>query len=145
LATALQDFALPAAGTMGGYGRSEMRFNPTYALTASGKLSRRDFMHRALAAGISVAAAQSMWHKAARAEQKKGGHMRLGLAGGSTTDSLDPRTYTDTFMLMIGYSVRGNLTEVVTAVSKAQLALQTATTIRDRMVQAYQQIMQMPI
>ncbi|MGC8522669.1 MAG: flagellar hook-basal body complex protein FliE [Acidibrevibacterium sp.] len=39
----------------------------------------------------------------------------------------------------------GNLTEVVTAVSKAQLALQTATTIRDRMVQAYQQIMQMPI
>ncbi len=39
----------------------------------------------------------------------------------------------------------GNLTDVVTAVSKAQLALQTATTIRDRMVQAYQQIMQMPI
>ncbi len=38
-----------------------------------------------------------------------------------------------------------NLTDVVTAVSKAQLALQTATTIRDRMVQAYQQIMQMPI
>jgi peptide/nickel transport system substrate-binding protein len=89
-----------------------MRLNPTYALTASGKLSRRDFMQRALAAGISVAAAQTMWHKAARAEQKKGGHMRLGLAGGSTTDSLDPRTYTDTFMLMIGYSVRGNLTEV---------------------------------
>ncbi len=39
----------------------------------------------------------------------------------------------------------GNLTDVVTAVSKPQLALQTATTIRDRMVQAYQQIMQMPI
>lgn len=39
----------------------------------------------------------------------------------------------------------GNLTDVVTAVSKAELALQTATTIRDRMVQAYQDIMRMPI
>jgi len=39
----------------------------------------------------------------------------------------------------------GNLTEVVAAVSKAELALQTATTIRDRVVQAYQDIMRMPI
>ena len=39
----------------------------------------------------------------------------------------------------------GNLTEVVAAVSKAELALQTTTTIRDRVVQAYQDIMKMPI
>lgn len=39
----------------------------------------------------------------------------------------------------------GNLTEVVAAVSKAELALQTVTTIRDRVVQAYQDIMKMPI
>lgn len=39
----------------------------------------------------------------------------------------------------------GNITEVVAAVSKAELALQTTATIRDRVVQAYQQIMQMPI
>lgn len=39
----------------------------------------------------------------------------------------------------------GDLTEVVMAVSKAELALQTATTLRDRMVQAYQEIMRMPI
>jgi flagellar hook-basal body complex protein FliE len=39
----------------------------------------------------------------------------------------------------------GNLTEVVTALSRAELALQTATTIRDRVVQAYQDIMKMPI
>jgi flagellar hook-basal body complex protein FliE len=38
-----------------------------------------------------------------------------------------------------------NLTEVVAAVSRAELALQTATTIRDRVVQAYQDIMRMPI
>ena len=39
----------------------------------------------------------------------------------------------------------GNLTEVVQAVSRAELALQTTTTLRDRVVQAYQDIMKMPI
>lgn len=39
----------------------------------------------------------------------------------------------------------GNLTEVVTAVSRAELALQTTVAIRDRVVQAYQDIMRMPI
>lgn len=39
----------------------------------------------------------------------------------------------------------GNLTDVVTALSRTQLTLQTATAIRDRVVQAYQDIMQMPI
>ncbi len=39
----------------------------------------------------------------------------------------------------------GNLTDVATAVSQAQLALQAATAVRDRVVQAYQEIMRMPI
>jgi flagellar hook-basal body complex protein FliE len=39
----------------------------------------------------------------------------------------------------------GNLTDVVTALSRAQLTLQTATAIRDRVVQAYQDIIKMPI
>ncbi|HTW25735.1 MAG TPA: flagellar hook-basal body complex protein FliE [Acetobacteraceae bacterium] len=40
---------------------------------------------------------------------------------------------------------QGNLTEVVTAVSRAELALQTTVAIRDRVVQAYQDIMRMSI
>ena len=39
----------------------------------------------------------------------------------------------------------GNLTDVVTAVSKAELSLQTATAIRDRAVGAYQDVMRMAI
>ena len=39
----------------------------------------------------------------------------------------------------------GNLTEVATALSHAELTLQTATAIRDRMLQAYQDIMRIPI
>lgn len=44
-----------------------------------------------------------------------------------------------------GMSGQGNLTDVVMAVSRAQLALQTTTAIRDRVVQAYQDIMKMSI
>ncbi len=39
----------------------------------------------------------------------------------------------------------GDITEVVTAVAKAELALQTTVAVRDRVVQAYQDIMRMPI
>jgi len=39
----------------------------------------------------------------------------------------------------------GDITAVVTAVNKAELALQTTVAIRDRVVQAYQDIMKMPI
>jgi flagellar hook-basal body complex protein FliE len=39
----------------------------------------------------------------------------------------------------------GNLTDVVTAVSKAELSLQTTIAIRDKAVQAYQDVMRMPI
>ncbi|MDA8050271.1 MAG: flagellar hook-basal body complex protein FliE [Rhodospirillales bacterium] len=40
---------------------------------------------------------------------------------------------------------KGDITSVVTAVSRAELALQAATTIRDKVVAAYQTIMSMPI
>ena len=40
---------------------------------------------------------------------------------------------------------QADLTQVVQAVSRAELTLQTATAIRDRVVQAYQDIMKMPI
>ena len=44
-----------------------------------------------------------------------------------------------------GISGEGNITDVVMAVSRAQLALQSTVAIRDRVVQAYQDIMKMSI
>ena len=38
-----------------------------------------------------------------------------------------------------------HLTQVVTAVSRAELALQTTTAVRDRVLQAYQDIIKMSI
>jgi flagellar hook-basal body complex protein FliE len=39
----------------------------------------------------------------------------------------------------------GNVTEVATALSRAELMLQTVTAVRDRMLQAYQDIMRIQI
>jgi flagellar hook-basal body complex protein FliE len=39
----------------------------------------------------------------------------------------------------------GNLTDVVTAVSKAELSFQTTLAVKDRAVQAYQDVMRMAI
>ncbi len=38
-----------------------------------------------------------------------------------------------------------DLTEVVTAVGKAEMTLQTVVALRDRVIQAYQEILRMPI
>jgi flagellar hook-basal body complex protein FliE len=40
---------------------------------------------------------------------------------------------------------QGGVTEVVLAISRAELALQTATAVRDRVITAYQDVMRMPI
>jgi flagellar hook-basal body complex protein FliE len=38
-----------------------------------------------------------------------------------------------------------DLTDVVTAVTNAELTLQTVVSVRDRLISAYQEIMRMPI
>src|SRR5690242_8808303 len=40
---------------------------------------------------------------------------------------------------------KADLTQVVTAVSNAEVTLQTVAALRDRVVQAYQEILRMPI
>ncbi len=79
-----------------------------------GIISRREFMGRAAALGASMALISSMVSSvdALAAETvKKGGHLRLGLAGGSTTDSLEPGSYTDSVMIDIGHGLFNALVE----------------------------------
>jgi flagellar hook-basal body complex protein FliE len=40
---------------------------------------------------------------------------------------------------------KADIAEVVTAVTNAEVALQTVTAVRDRVIQAYQDILRMPI
>jgi len=79
-----------------------------------GAISRREFMGRATALGASTALISTMVAgvKAVAAETvKKGGLLRLGLAGGSTTDSFDITTYTDSVMIDVSHGVFNALVE----------------------------------
>lgn len=68
---------------------NELEFLSRYV--ARGKLSRRDFLGRAAALGVSATFANSLLSSAARAEGPvKGGTLKAGLVGGESTNSLDP-------------------------------------------------------
>jgi len=82
-------------------------------LAREGKMSRRDFIQIAVASGLAIGAAQSLFASAARAEPRRGGRFRMGIAHGSTTDSLDPASYLDYYMGTVGWGSLGNgLTEI---------------------------------
>ncbi len=69
----------------------------------------------------------------------------FGDALASALDSVVSAGHNADTQAMRAISGGGNLTEVATAVTHAELALQTAVSIRDRVVQAYQDVMRMPI
>jgi peptide/nickel transport system substrate-binding protein len=83
------------------------------SLAGSGKVNRREFIQFALAAGVTVAAAESMFVDALAATPKRGGSARFGLAHGATTDTLDPAGYPDTGTQVPFWGAMANgLTEV---------------------------------
>ena len=82
---------------------------------AAGKIGRRSFMARAAALGAVTAAGVPMLSgKGMAATPQKGGTIRIGLGSGSTSDNMDPATITDTYMQVVNYGLRNNLTEVAT-------------------------------
>jgi len=82
-------------------------------LFSIGQLSRREFLSRAAALGMTAALSPALLSTPARASTpNKGGRLRMGLTGGSTTDSLDPALIADTLPLSINWSLRNNLVEV---------------------------------
>ncbi len=85
----------------------EMKLKAASKAVGRGKLSRRDFMQLALASGVTLAAANTMFATAARAEPKKGGIFRSALGHGATTDSLDPSTWTNGLNFAFGKSIMG--------------------------------------
>lgn len=81
------------------------------ALAAEGKISRRDFVARAAALGVGG----SLFADAALAQAKtpkKGGTLRVGMEGGSASDSLDPRTYADSVMIAASLALMNGMVEI---------------------------------
>ena len=85
------------------------------AAAASGRIDRRAFMRGALALGLSISGASSLWSRGvAAATPQKGGSFRVGLDDGNTTDSMDPATYNSRFMITMAHTHRNFLTELAT-------------------------------
>lgn len=64
---------------------------------------------------------------------------------GQTLRSTYDQAQTAERMAESGIAGQGDLTQIVTAISRAELALQTTAAIRDRVLSAYQDIIRMPI
>ena len=81
---------------------------------ALGKMSRRDFLGRAAALGVTASFANSILADAARAAGPvKGGMIKAGLVGGESTNSLDPAT----FASQVPYSFGRNWGELLVELS----------------------------
>jgi peptide/nickel transport system substrate-binding protein len=78
-----------------------------------GGLSRRALLERTalIGAGAALAPMLGAGPAAAADAPRKGGNLRLGVAGGSTGDSLDPTTWTDSVTLVIGFALFNGLIE----------------------------------
>lgn len=92
---------------------TEMKLQEAAKLAGRGRLSRREFTQLALAAGLTLTAANAMFTTAVRAEPKKGGTLKCGIGHGATTDSMDPATYPDQFTgVALWATLSNSLTEL---------------------------------
>lgn len=77
-------------------------------------VSRRRFLQTAAGVGaMAIGSASGILPSLAEASTpSKGGHFKIGVGSGSTSDSLDPATYNESFVYILGHSLHGYLTEM---------------------------------
>jgi len=81
------------------------------SLIKGGLLDRRGFLKTTAAA----AAATTLPMGGAFAQTpKRGGHLRVAKGHGQTTDTLDPGTWDNGYVIALGFAIHGRLTEVAT-------------------------------
>ena len=82
-------------------------------LLDTGRLTRREFIARVSAFGTAVTLSPALFTQTAFASApKRGGRFRLGMAGGATTDTLEPGKLTDHVAIAVQFQFRNNLVEI---------------------------------
>lgn len=86
------------------------KLNELEGLYKRGHISRREFMRRAATIGLALAVAPSIFPLGAQAAEgpKRGGRLRMGIGGASTSDTLSPTVLTDMMMQTLVYGQLGN-------------------------------------
>ncbi|MBI3900094.1 MAG: ABC transporter substrate-binding protein [Gammaproteobacteria bacterium] len=84
------------------------------AMWAVGRISRRDFIKRSAALGISTALAGNIVSGAVRADEqpKKGGNLLIGVNGGGSSDSLDPADIVAAHMQVVSAQLYNTLVDI---------------------------------
>lgn len=82
-------------------------------LLTRGTITRREFIARVTALGLAAAVSPALMRGTARASApKKGGRFKIGITGGSTTDSMDPATLTSNMNQNVNWQIRNDLVEI---------------------------------
>ena len=82
-------------------------------LVSTGKMTRREFMARVSALGAAVTLSPALFSQSVFASvPKRGGRLRLGMAGGATSDSLEPGKLTDHVAMVVQWQIKNNLVEI---------------------------------
>ncbi len=76
-----------------------------------GRMSRREFLGRSTALGMALSVGAGLFD-AAHAAPNAGGHMRLAMGHGTTSDTLDPATLANGLQGVVAYGVANTLTEL---------------------------------
>ncbi|MEM9425457.1 MAG: ABC transporter substrate-binding protein [Pseudomonadota bacterium] len=79
-----------------------------------GRISRRDFMHYSLVAGLTSTAATGLWTNSAMAQPKSGGTFRVGMHDNNSSDTHDPGTYLSIQQIFLVHTHRSFLTLINT-------------------------------
>ncbi len=77
------------------------------------KMTRREFMQRSAALGLGLTVAGNLWTRTVEASTpKRGGHLKVGMGHGSTTDSYDPATVENFFQSFHNFARHNHVGEV---------------------------------
>ena len=88
-------------------------FKELEKMLSTGRISRREFLAGVSAIGLTAAVSPAFLPSTARADTpRKGGRLRVGCTGGSTTDSLDPGLLTSNMNQFLNYEIRNSLVEI---------------------------------
>lgn len=90
------------------------RFKQLEEMLSLGRINRREFLSQVSALGLTAMLSTSILSRPVFAgTPQKGGRLRIGCAGGSTSDTLDPATYIDVVAAMVGSGLLlNNLVEI---------------------------------
>ena len=102
---------------------TKQKLSALAAEAGAGSISRRQFMARAAALGAGGVLSSGLFAQAVQAAMpKQGGKFRVGVAHGSTTDSLDPATFENGYMAVLNVTKNNHLAEVTVNGLEPELA-----------------------